>query len=230
MIIKHLSHSGFVVEDEKNVFIFDATRPIDLPNQGKNIYLFASHSHRDHFSLEAMENLSQKEKVHFILSADISQKIFKSKLAFLFFLKPYETITIDGVDISTYGSTDLGNSYLVSVNGKSYFHSGDLNWWHWEKRMTPTQLKNEELNFKKEVDLLKGKSIDFAFIPVDPRLEEYAYLAMNYFIKTVNFKYIIPMHSFGQYGFYKDLESHLDLGGTTLLNVERENQILYNEK
>lgn len=226
MKIKHLSHSGFLVEDDSNIFLFDAITSVNLDNQGKNIYVFSSHSHEDHFSLEAIESLLNKENIQFIFSKDIAPKISKSNIKSLSILDNHEHITINDVDIFTYGSTDLGNSYLIISNGKSYFHSGDLNWWHW-KRMTSAELKVEESDFKKEVNLLKSKSIDFAFIPVDPRLEEYAYLAINYFIKTVHPKYVVPMHAFGQYGFYKDLEKHVDLGNTLLLNVEQENQMIY---
>lgn len=226
MQMKHLSHSGFLVEDDQNIFLFDAITPINLGTQGKNIYVFSSHSHGDHFNLEVIKSLSNQENIQFIFSKDIAPKISKVNINFFSVLDNHEHITIRDVEISTYGSTDLGNSYLVTSNGKSFFHSGDLNWWHW-KRMTPAELKVEESDFKKEVDLLKNKSIDFAFIPVDPRLEEYAYLAINYFIKVVHPKYVIPMHSFGQYDFYKDLEKHIDLRNTLLLNVKQENQVIY---
>lgn len=227
MKIKHLSHSGFMIEEGKNIFLFDVTDSLKLSNKDKNIYVFFSHSHQDHFSLENIKKLSKQKRVYFILSKEISQKTLLPALDCLFLLEPYKTIVIEGIEISTYGSTDLGNSYLVSSNGRKYFHSGDLNWWHWKKRMTPGQLKEEELAFKKEVDLLKGISIDFAFIPVDPRLEDSAFLAINYFLKTVHPKYVIPMHSFGQYTFYKNLSENIHLNNTILLNTKKQHQIIY---
>lgn len=226
MMIKHLSHSGFTVEDQGELIVFDAISPLALSKEYENIYIFASHSHKDHFEPSAISLFYKDNKANFIMSKELSPKVTKSAIKNLFMLDNYETIRINYVDISTFGSTDLGNSYLVSLNGKNYFHAGDLNWWHW-KRMNLEELEVEEVSFKREVELLKEKSIDIAFIPVDPRLEEYGYLAMNYFIEVVKPKYVIPMHVFGQYEFYKDLELHLDLNDSVLINVDRENQIIF---
>lgn len=228
MLIKHLSHSGFIVEDKNDILVFDSILPMDLSKENKNIYVFASHSHGDHFVLDSVKNLYQQENAYFIFSKDSTPKIADANIKNLSLIDAYESISINNVNISSYGTTDLGNSYLVTLNNKNYFHSGDLNWWHW-KRMTPEERKVEEVDFKREVDLFKDKSIDFAFVPVDPRLEEYAYLAINYFIKIVQPKFVMPMHSFGQYGFYKNLDQHIDLQDTILLDIKEANQIIYKE-
>lgn len=225
MNIKHLTHSGFIVTDNNTKLIFDPISPLKLNTQDKNIYIFVSHSHSDHFSPKCLKDLFEKENVYFIFSKDISTEVKNFKIKNLFLLDHYENITINDLDISTYGTTDLGNSYLVNLNGKNIFHSGDLNWWHW-KRMTSEELKVEETDFKREVGLLEGKSIDFAFIPVDPRLEKHGYLAINYFIDLINPKYVIPMHSFGQFDYYGDLESHIHLKKSKLINVNHENEII----
>lgn len=216
-----------MVEDKENLLIFDPIVLLKGLDVEKNIYIFSTHSHGDHFKPEVFEYLYEMKNAYFIFSKDIAPKIEGKKIKNLVLLDHYENTEIHDVKISAYGTTDLGNSYLVTLKGQNYFHSGDLNWWHWVNRMTSDQLANEESDFKREVDLLKGKDIDFAFVPVDPRLEEQAYLAINYFIETLHPGYVIPMHSFGEYSFYKDLEEHIELHNTKLLNVHRENEIVY---
>ena len=225
MIIKHMIHSGFIVTEHNTTLIFDPISFIDTNDLEENVYVFSSHSHSDHFNTEIMKDLFAKENIHFIFSKDIEPFVKNIKIKNLYILDHYENIVINDVTVSAYGSTDIGNSYLVKTNDKSFFHSGDLNWWHW-KGLSPKELKMEEPGFKKEVALLKGQPIDYAFIPVDPRLEEYGYLAVNYFMDLLHPRYVIPMHSFGQYEYYKDLESHIDLKYSKLINVAHENEVL----
>lgn len=224
MIIKHLSHSGFLVEDDGRIIIFDPISTLKLAREGKRVYIFVSHSHHDHLNMEVLSPLLGEEDVYFIFSKDAGDNMNES-INNLLIMDHYEQQSIHDMEIQSFGTTDLGNSYLVSLNGRSYFHSGDLNWWHW-KRMTPEELKVEEEDFKREVGLLKGKSIDYAFVPVDPRLEEHGYLAVNYFIQAIQPKHIIPMHSFGRYDYYRDLEDHIKLQDTKLVNVHHEQEVL----
>ena len=43
-------------------------------------------------------------------------------------------------------------------------------------------------------------------------------------IQEVQPEYLIPMHSFGRYEYYKDLEDHLSLQDTKLIPVGHEGQ------
>src|SRR5690554_5719267 len=183
MIIRHLSHSGFLIEDQKSIVVFDPIIPLDFNLEDRILYVFISHSHQDHFHWEVLEPLMGQEQVNFIVSKDVSEGTVNDEKDNWYTVEPYQNLQINDVVISVYGTTDLGNSYMVNFNGRNYFHSGDLNWWHW-KRMTPEELKVEEEIYKREVELLRGKSVDFAFVPVDPRLEEHGTLAANHFIQV----------------------------------------------
>ena len=37
-----------------------------------------------------------------------------------------------GAEIRTLRSTDEGVAFVVHYAGKTIYHAGDLNWWHWE--------------------------------------------------------------------------------------------------
>ncbi|MFW5971978.1 MAG: MBL fold metallo-hydrolase [Bacillota bacterium] len=210
--IYHLFHSGVAVEINNMLLVFDYYKDNsrnsrdglaggvvtgDQIEKYEQIYVFASHSHYDHFNPVIFEWKQYNKNIDYILSDDINV----SEDAH--FLKKGDSISVNNLDITAYGSTDKGVSFLVQVkldneDGIIIFHSGDLNWWYW-KSFTSEQLKQEERDFKEEVDKLKKYDIDIAFVPVDPRLDEYYYLAGEYFIETIKPSLFVPIHFAGKY-------------------------------
>ena len=53
--------------------------------------------------------------------------------------------------------------------------------------------------YKKELELLSGKKIDVAFVPLDPRQETDFDLGMRYFLEAAGASYVFPMHMWGDY-------------------------------
>ena len=102
-------------------------------------------------------------------------------------------MVLDKINIKTFGSTDLGVSFLLNVDNINIFYAGDLNWWHWESNSEEDNL-NEEKIFKEEIEKIKGANIDLAFFPVDPRLGSAFYYGGKYFIEELKPKYFVPMH------------------------------------
>ena len=53
MIVDYLGHSGFLVETEKALLLFDAcgtaTSVLDTKDREKPLFVFVSHAHADHF-------------------------------------------------------------------------------------------------------------------------------------------------------------------------------------
>ena len=203
--ITYLYHSGFAVETPNHFLIFDyynnttAAGENTLSNgvinskllpSDKTIYVFVTHSHGDHYN-PVIFQWSKTHEINYILSNDISINATEENKISL--MGPYENFKTDEIEIKTFGTTDKGVSFLIAVDGLNIFHSGDLNWWHW-KEFTKDQQLQEELDFKRELDKLIGEEIDIAFLPVDPRLEEFAFLAGEYFISKLKPKLFIPMH------------------------------------
>jgi L-ascorbate metabolism protein UlaG (beta-lactamase superfamily) len=102
--------------------------------------------------------------------------------------------------VKTYGSTDIGVSFLVTACGLTIFHAGDLNDWYWEEESTPEELLQDEENYLKIIRKLAGHKIDVAFIPEDPRLKHNAGRGVAHFKKIVAPEKIIPMHFPGNDG------------------------------
>ncbi|WP_034328390.1 MBL fold metallo-hydrolase [Alkaliphilus transvaalensis] len=207
--IHHLYHSGFAVETENYFLIFDyymdevednnQVRSLekgvinpDLLKHKKNVIVFVSHNHGDHFNPVIFNWQEVNPDITYILGDDC---IVPSNIRNIYVMRTNQSLELqlhNLVKVKTYGTTDRGVSFLVEVDHLSIYHGGDLNWWHWKSFTPEAQLKEEE-DFKKEVNQIT-ESIDIAFVPVDPRLEEYYYLGGEYFAHTIKPKLLIPMH------------------------------------
>ncbi|MBU3180243.1 MBL fold metallo-hydrolase [Clostridium psychrophilum] len=201
--IYYIFHSGFAIKTKNHFLIFDYYKEPANNNkkslilspenikQMENMYVFSSHSHEDHFNPKILEWEKYNSNIQYILSSDI--KIDENKPNYCFIEEGKKEL-INDVYIKAYGSTDIGISFLVKVDGLTIFHAGDLNWWHWKEDSLEEQSLAES-EFKDKVKKLKEeKSIDIAFFPVDPRLEEFYYIGGEYFAKEIHPKILIPMH------------------------------------
>lgn len=211
MKITFIYHSCYVVEYEETVFVFDYYKG-KLPcwDANKKVIFFASHKHQDHFSLDILRFAKNYNNVKYILSNDI-------KLTDKFLLrhgvnsnvkdlivsvgKGVETLVDLGEEqlkIKTLRSTDEGVAFLITYQGKTIYHAGDLNWWSWHGE---SDADNEEMgrNYTKEIDKLTDRTIDVAFVVLDPRQEERYWWGLDYFLKTTDAKVVFPMHSWEKY-------------------------------
>lgn len=206
--ITYISHSCFAVELEHSVLVFDYYQgELPLWNPEKTIYVFVSHRHYDHFSKEIFRWTEQYPKIQYILSDDISEASYDASeicRSDLTRIAPNQTETIGNCVIETFRSTDEGVAFLVSCEGKLFYHAGDLNWWHWEEE---TESYNEQMrqDYQREIDKLKDIVIDIAFVPLDPRQENQYAWGMDYFMKHTHTKYVFPMHMWGDYEIYDRL-------------------------
>lgn len=198
--IVYLHHSGFAVMTDKHLLIFDYYQdPADklpaLPGLGKTCYVFSSHAHGDHFIPAISE--WQDKVAGYILSNDIkSAGGLAVKPEQIHYAGLYQQLELEGVKVTTYGSTDQGLSFAVEADGWRIFHAGDLNWWHW-KGDTPENLRLAEEGFRSELARLSGDVFDVAFFPVDSRLEECRTMGVNEFIQTVQVRQLVTMHHCG---------------------------------
>jgi L-ascorbate metabolism protein UlaG (beta-lactamase superfamily) len=198
--IKYLYHSGFLVETAGNILLFDYYQgPAEqlVKDSPKNIFIFCSHSHPDHFNPVILEWQKDRPDINYIFSYDIS---VPEKLKNINYLSPYESLVIGDLKIKAYNSTDLGVSFLVQDEETVIFHAGDLNCWYWYDD-TPEGRATAEKDFINEIEKIKGKKIDIAFFPVDPRLRQHYSAGAEYFIQELAPLFFIPMH-------YADPESN----------------------
>ncbi len=229
MKVIYLHHSGFIVELDKVTLVFDAITNIQphFLRKGRKNYFFATHSHQDHFA-QRIFSYGTDYNSAYILSNDIPKRGGSG----ITYVGPYEHLTMDEVDIKTFGSTDLGVSFLIQAEGKTIFHAGDLNWWDWDPEEKPrinpaveeADYKNEIARIKKDLDAT-ATTIDLAFVPVDSRLRGSACKAAEYFIDELHPTALAPMHFWDEYDLVGTLRSKV-YGKGTQMDIDKRNQII----
>lgn len=209
---EYIYHSCFLVKLESYILIFDYYKNPDTKknylnevlaskkNYNKKILVFSSHSHYDHFNPEILE----WNKIYCDISYILSNDIYENNSIILrdnyFVAKENKKISFDSrVEIFSFGSTDLGVSFLVKIGNILIFHAGDLNWWNWGEEDTEEEALEMESNFKSIINNIENVTkklgnIDIAFFPVDPRLGIHSRDGADYFIKILNPKILVPMH------------------------------------
>lgn len=204
--ITHLFHSGYAVETAEHFLIFDYYQPFhdktggiaegiitaDYLKTKKNVLVFVSHNHADHFDPIILDWAKDNSAITYILSSDVQTNTDQLTCHVL---SAYEEIYVGQVAIKTFGSTDQGISFLLHVAGLSIFHAGDLNWWHWSGESLDEQTSAASA-FKAEMDKLAQQviEIDIAFFPVDRRMEEFYSIGAEYFADKLKPKLLVPMH------------------------------------
>ena len=195
----YLYHSGFAVQTAGHFLIFDywKQRPkgkglesgvIDPAALAElDVIAFASHSHGDHYNRDIRGWGDVIPKFRLVLSDDISP------VPGALMVGPGEKLTQEDFYLETLASNDEGVAFVVDIDGLRIFHAGDLNWWHWEGE--PDDYNNGMADsFKSQIALLGDRTIDIAFVPVDPRLEKQYAWGISHLMKTANVRHVVPMH------------------------------------
>lgn len=207
MKVTYIYHSGFVVECETCILIFDYyTGELPSFNPELPVYFFASHKHADHFSMSIFKLWNAYEKVTYVMSTDIKcnekyltrHGISPEVKEHMIHVGKNQTVQIDDLTVETLKSTDAGVAFFVTVEGKTLYHAGDLNWWYWEKESKDWN-NHMEKQFKEEMQKVNGRQITAAFLPLDPRLQKGYAKGFTWFCDHVDVNYIFPMHMWEDY-------------------------------
>lgn len=204
MKISYIHHSCFSIELEKSILLFDYYQGT-LPsfNPEKDIYVFSSHNHNDHFSLSIFALLDKYPNVHYIFSKDIKKKynekfflshsVSKSNYNQITFISANSSFTINEMQVETLTSTDEGVAFIVSIDGKTIYHAGDLHLWIWSGEGDDFN-KNIDYLYKLEMAKIKNRHFDVAFLVLDPRQCDDFHLGFDYFMRNTNTDLAFPMH------------------------------------
>ena len=166
-IVVHTGHSGWIVETANNVLVFDYYqdgRAPDAPSilngcvnpaelKGKKVTAFVSHTvHPDHYS---KKNLAWNKGIDNITWV-FGQRPDTTVAVEL--IDPRQTKNVNGIEVVACRSTDAGVGFLVTVDGLTILHSGDLH----------NRDANVDGVYAEEISYLAGlgHKIDMAFMPV----------------------------------------------------------------
>lgn len=204
MTVTYYHHSGFSVASEDILLVFDYWRgkagrfpealgiTPEVLARYNEVYVFISHEHEDHYD-GVVYTWDQYAPVTYIIADCLPKKARGHRMQ-----KGSEFTLSDRVQVKSYGSTDSGVSYLVTLDGMNFFHAGDLNFWHWRDVSNARQIQEADEDFRAEVADIQGVDIDVAFFPVDPRLGMLFDAGANYFMLTVKPRLLLPMHFWGR--------------------------------
>ena len=219
MKLTYTGHSGVVLSWENCNWVIDYFKG-DMPklDKDKKLFVFASHTHGDHFNPEVFDFFRDFADVSYVLAFDIEKKVNENAKAYGLTEKQLASIryvdagahyefSADGgktLTLDTFVSTDEGVAFLIGYDGKKIYHAGDLNWWAWDDNEPPYAKWMEE-TFLGEVKKIANTPVDLAFIPVDSRLEGNAYMGPDAFMRAVDAKIAYPIHMTGAYDITKKL-------------------------
>ena len=231
MKVTYLFHSGFLVETASAAYLFDYIKG-ELPEipEGLPLYVFASHSHRDHYVSGIYRDPIAGRTRNYILAEEIAEhpdedpkrrigyEKYKEKILLI---APRETLELPADEDS--GASDDGTAADDTAHGAApirvralkstdegvafcvYDPEGAIYHagdLHWWHWEGEPDDENREMgeNYRSEIDLLKDEHFKAAFVPLDPRLDNAYWYGMRYFMDHVRADHVFPMHAFKDYG------------------------------
>lgn len=239
MKITYIYHSGFAVENENCIFVFDYYKN-EMPenvvtatrNGSKDVYFFVSHSHQDHFNPEIFNY--DTDNVYYLISKDLRDKIAHRgwleghDAIQLEYVEAYQCMILQGkngshIYIETLKSTDKGVAFLVTSDNKTIYHAGDLNNWLFEG-MDKAKYGDMKARYTREIERINNRTIDVAFLPVDPRLDQYYMEGPAYFVENTKTSFVFPMHMWEKYEYIDKFrnEPRIKAIQTKIMDVDME--------
>lgn len=175
----------------------------------KPCYFFASHFHGDHFNsfiLQLFDYIQQQRQdnpqvmpVYLICSRDIKKyrsNVIKHHKDQINFLLKGQSLQLPDLNVLAFGSTDIGDSFVVEIDNHTFFHAGDLNYWHWRDESTQEEIQKAKRDFDKEISIIADQfgGFDLAMFPCDPRMTPDYMAGAISFLQTFEINIFVPMH------------------------------------
>lgn len=223
--IKYVWHDCFVAVTDSCSMVFDYWHDVpcggcddggrDLPvalsgiDRSKPLYVFVSHSHKDHYNPEVFAWADKFDEVRYIVSNDVYRRMRHIVSATSVYNGPRVdagrvTRMLNGdvfddgrVKVFAFPSTDVGNSYAVSVEGRMFFHAGDLNAWIWKDESDEAEVKKALGDYRACLRKIKEAGLgvfDYVFFPVDSRIGTDYFTGAAMFVREFDVRRFFPMH------------------------------------
>lgn len=202
-LVSYFFHSAFTVSLQKTLLVF-SYRQKDLPQLAESQYLSekdfqgfnnilvfvpsASAAHHD----PVIYTWKQSFPITYIMPPEAAKTA--PRAANVRICREGDKFTIGHSEINVFGSTDTGVSYLVTAEGLSTFHAGDLNLWHWREENTLREIARAEALFYEKVAKIPKDVIDLCFFPLDPNQGGFYDAGANHFIMSLRPRVFFPMH------------------------------------
>jgi len=239
MRLTYIYHSGFAIEASNFTVIIDYFNDSLADDKGvvhdrllhrpQKMYVLSSHGHSDHFNPDILKWKEIRSDITYIFSKDIKPSI-DIRFRDICFMEKGDVFKDDLLQITAYGSTDLGISFKIAADNRIIFHAGDLNNWHWSEESTDEEIIEAEESFLQELNHLAASTphLDLAMFPVDPRLGDDYMRGAEQFIKTIPTRLFVPMHFQNDYDKASLIEPYAEKYHTKIYVPPRRGEILDN--
>ncbi len=237
MTVTYIYHSCYLLEYESFSLLFDFYKDVQrddgsywikdyLLSKPQDLYVFCTHSHDDHYNPEVLTWQSKKNNIQYIFSKELLDSGTVYNMHNIIFLDKTEKWEDHNLEVQAFGSTDIGGSFLLTVDGRRIFHAGDLNNWHWNEEVPPAEAASYENNFLCELELVTEslENLCLTMFPVDPRLGKDYMRGAEQFVKRISTNYFLPMHFGENYEQVNAFERYAKQQSCTYLKITHKGQ------
>ena len=199
MTLTYIFHSGFVLETDSAILVFDYWMDPSrvMPSVLKK-------------PKEIFEWRNLRQDITYILSKDILRRRRANKEDADVWLAKGGTWRDERIAVWALGSTDSGVSWIVETEGRRIFHAGDLNNWYakflpnavpgqkmysfeMEEVFDPIAHEKQYLGELKDIRKI-ADSFDVVMFPIDGRIGNGYTLGGRQFIERFKVGLFVPMH------------------------------------
>ncbi len=216
MVVTFLQHASFLVECGEAVLLFDYfDGEVTLP-ENKDLIVFASHRHGDHYNKRIFDLPARA----FVLSDDIPTEDIPHGIV-VHRMGSHQRIEVEGLVTRTLQSTDEGVAFLLEVEGKVIYFAGDLNNWFWEE-------EEKRIPHGWNGSITKS-SIGYPAIDLASRSRRSAPgsgmgLGALDLLERVSVSYLVPMHMWGEFAVGAALKEAVSSYDVEVLAAQRNGQ------
>lgn len=215
MTLRYIFHSGFVLESERCILVFDYWMdPSHVMSEyfgtQKQVYVFASHFHEDHFCRDIFAWRQHFAHITYILSKDILKRRRATVTDADVWMAKGSIWADENLRVIATGSNDSGVSWIIELGGKRIFHAGDLcNWYarfladvrhegdiyseEFGQYINPVAEEKRFLGELKDIHKVTD-TFDLVMFPVDGRIGNGYTLGGRQFIDRFHVGLFVPMH------------------------------------
>nr|WP_291327771.1 MBL fold metallo-hydrolase [Desulfovibrio sp. UCD-KL4C] len=227
--ITYIFHNCFVLDIGALSIVFDipaqrfrmrrTLSALEDAIRGRDVIVFFSHSHLDHFAPDYMDVCDCAKSVMAVLADDIGEMYQNICFDNTIVVEPDEKYFFESLKIETLMSNDLGVAFMIeTVEGLKIYNGGDLACWDWESSSYAEQ-KFANTFFENAVDRISEFGSHIAFSNVERRLESLA--GGPLLVKKVQPHIFVPTHSLGRTEWLDGLHERLGIESRRYFNYRR---------
>lgn len=208
MKVTCLGHSGFAIETGEVTLIFDfyidPSHVLDnILERAQKLYVFVSHSHRDHLCHDIFSWQQRGSVARYIIANECRRKLKRGMDLATYpitFLHHDEHWSDGMISVYAFASTDVGVSFVASIDKWLVYHAGDYTCWHFSEDNDNASIRKAQGDFHAILNKIKAQypHLHLAMMPVVPNIGgDWAYGARE-FLRAIDVDTFIPMHTWGR--------------------------------